>query len=1482
MSSADLWMEDEEGPETPDLRTTPASAREVVRGVELISPGMSVVQDLTGIPKPSESLFGADRDTYVTKFSGPLEEIGQISIDKDNMKKAYAAFGDATENQLARYLIETYRDKGLDTSYEKVRAGTDPLLQMSGLPESMKGKGLTDAQIIDIYSTLGGPYREEDGASYNTLAYLRGLGRSTGGMLGMAKGAQYGFRVPAPLPVKLGAAALGGLGGALGLTIGSDEVIQSLLGRVSPEDMYSLTPETRQRYEAMLAAGDTTPFVFMGALSPTSRFAYASLVSPVREARNLTRYLELQKGPYPLTAEQAANPYMRRYIENLQKEFAKFEGGPKLPNLLEATQAEKAAYKASIPLSARAAASIEEGLIRGGQELRKRPGATLALESTAVPATAFTVEMAARKNPESSGWRLAAEGGGAVTPAAIALLPMRHLAGLVTSPDFYKIKGILTSRAQNQAQQEFLYNMELLKENPLAAADAMERHFFDGPIAQGGKLKPEFESLFYGTDRKGRKKLIDRGDRPFVVSMALDSLPDSKALLNLEALAMSSIPPQRASKLQEDALARTMQVQRLVIENIRRDAVRLAGDDTVEGASELSRKMLEAADKMEVDYLSLLMDARAEGAQAKLIDALSRVGGEDLRPDKVAAMIGTTVDTQNKLFRNIEQKAWQEVDPTVVVTGTFKNEKGEAIAVPNFITDIEDEIASKGVSQLAKLWSDPDFKALYKTVRYVNNRLGRPTLDLDALVNSAGAKEFESLWISTGDTPARRTFDEAVDQLGLNRLDDNSVAVVTELDRALKIADPTDRASAIDSILANGRNKRKSRAMANRYRRLDPGADIPAFRNLVAAKKQELIEANEIAKPRIAPSLEGDTDIALKELTGARSTALAMARRTATVEDDLARIASNVADGLLLDIMNVPGAGPAYNSARQVSRAYNEHLKRRFGGDVLRTNNRGREVIDEALLVQKLKSGGADAMAVRMNDLNSLDTMMMEEARRLYSPDDPIFDAIREAGNDSNQALKNALNLAAREVMLGPEARLGLTPQEIAQKQADNLSQFRARYRNVFEHFGSLGKELDDAISGAVTAERFLEKVSEANVRLSKRIDEDTSLKAALGLEENILNKVERAYTGQTPLNDFAKMADRIKIPARRAEARLMFEGEGLGKTRLRSVEALRAKQKAMLGFDPEMASEALGRSILDYALRASDFDRPDKFSPEKLYTILFDKMPNAAKESDTLASVLVEQGFMPKKELVALQSSVESMVRHKAVIAAAAKGDRIADDVPPIIDLYVRILGSRIGTHGMNVLPGGSAGAGESLIASAAGVRFLNKFTKDLPAVARSDALLDIMTDPEQFIRAARAPKTAAEKGNVIGLILRKVRALGQNLFVERPTSAAGRAGGIGTRQIIEEMQAPEEEAPPPPPNRGVGPQSSVRPTAAPARQVAMPQPPQIPPRPAPTMVPPSVASAPTQAPTDPATRQRYAALFPSDLASGMIRQQGIGSLMG
>jgi hypothetical protein len=180
-------------------------------------------------------------------------------------------------------------------------------------------------------------------------------------------------------------------------------------------------------------------------------------------------------------------------------------------------------------------------------------------------------------------------------------------------------------------------------------------------------------------------------------------------------------------------------------------------------------------------------------------------------------------------------------------------------------------------------------------------------------------------------------------------------------------------------------------------------------------------------------------------------------------------------------------------------------------------------------------------------------------------------------------------------------------------------------------------------------------------------------------------------------------------------------------------------------------------------------------------------------------------------------------------------------------------------------------------MIEAQAGSKLLRKLTQELPALQEYDALEQILLDPEMLAVALRKGRSRESKAGALNFILRRLKKLG----IGAATPGPQRAIPLGVMEYGEEE--PEALSAPAPAPAVIdeiqgepGDLSSVRPPAAPVRQVAAAQP--VPPAPPRTAVPDAVAAQP-----NPQQRQQYAALFPNDSASGMIRQQqGIGSLMG
>ncbi len=197
-----------------------------------------------------------------------------------------------------------------------------------------------------------------------------------------------------------------------------------------------------------------------------------------------------------------------------------------------------------------------------------------------------------------------------------------------------------------------------------------------------------------------------------------------------------------------------------------------------------------------------------------------------------------------------------------------------------------------------------------------------------------------------------------------------------------------------------------------------------------------------------------------------------------------------------------------------------------------------------------------------------------------------------------------------------------------------------------------------------------------------------------------------------------------------------------------------------------------------------------------------------------------------------------------------------------------------------------GIVGGSGSLIASALGARVARDVVTKNPAILAQQLMTEMLKNPR-----------------LMGEILEMTKDYKPGVFTKLPTDQLKRmytfllGGGLvpagmsfrefGSnyygRTLPEERQAQREEAGAAP----IVPQRTnprrVQPTIVPPPQPATPPPQAAAPRP----TPPPVAQAPRPAapapapaaPSSPNQRARYAAMFPNDIASGVIRQ-GIGSL--
>jgi len=301
--------------------------------------------------------------------------------------------------------------------------------------------------------------------------------------------------------------------------------------------------------------------------------------------------------------------------------------------------------------------------------------------------------------------------------------------------------------------------------------------------------------------------------------------------------------------------------------------------------------------------------------------------------------------------------------------------------------------------------------------------------------------------------------------------------------------------------------------------------------------------------------------------------------------------------------------------------------------------------------------------------------------------------------------------------------------------------------------------------------------------------------------------------------------------------------------------------------YTKQEAREGLRRLILDEAVQYAG-GLGLSFSPTKMFNRLNDPIKGTLTRDDfTLMNFMEQNKLIERQHKVDLDSAIARMRGVEDAYAAGDMEEVLFKEVKPISLFQARILGATAGQKAQeqfnNILNkfgigtrGGGIGGG--MIAAEAGSDAVVNFLLRGPEKIRVKQMSNLFNDREilgQALRDIKNEQEAKEAFNALGTAFSKI------------ARQTGRRLPYASRFIYEQSQ--NEPLPEPVPAQPVAPPTQT----VPAQPVAPPT----------TQVAPAI-SAPIQqsAVQGPVDRSRYAALFPTDIASGMIRQQGIGSLMG
>ena len=554
-----------------------------------------------------------------------------------------------------------------------------------------------------------------------------------------------------------------------------------------------------------------------------------------------------------------------------------------------------------------------------------------------------------------------------------------------------------------------------------------------------------------------------------------------------------------------------------------------------------------------------------------------------------------------------------------------------------------------------------------------------------------------------------------------------------------------------------------------------------------------------------------------------RSLALDLGKKfEAQGEFNKARVAFGMADSFLRDLEGFGGTElrpdqyrVAYDLARAYSRALNDTFTRSIAGDAMATNKQGGDRLAPELLGKRLLQGGNDPTYLRLEQIKNIGNFAVEE------------------GLPGAESTVGSLHDVTEQILRN--ARAAAFDPETGQINPTALQKWVANNKDVLDQFPAVRRDLENATvaNHVLREDTQAVKVRRAELRnqlsfydvMNPVIDPDTGRRLGTESPTTAIAKALRAGNN-TPIRDMN---------------RLLALVEGAPDD---------AKESAMGG---------LKSSIFEWAATKAGGSHSGTFSPSTLYDAMFRPI-KGSQNRIARAEWMLENKVANQAEISNLRSYLTEMVKFEAAEQAGEIGE-LVERAGPILDFYLGITGSALGTRAQSIMTGGQSGPG-ALIAAGKGAETMRRIFADIPASMQTDVMSELMRNPELLAAMMRKPRGDKERARLAQRVGDALIKLG---FIS-PT----RRGVPGTiRETDKELEREDIPAAPP-----VEEEAFLQiPTEAPTLPVG--------PAPSPVQQANAAPRVATPQPSGPVDRTRYAALFPNDPASAMIRQ-GIGSMMG
>jgi hypothetical protein len=538
--------------------------------------------------------------------------------------------------------------------------------------------------------------------------------------------------------------------------------------------------------------------------------------------------------------------------------------------------------------------------------------------------------------------------------------------------------------------------------------------------------------------------------------------------------------------------------------------------------------------------------------------------------------------------------------------------------------------------------------------------------------------------------------------------------------------------------------------------------------------------------------------------------------------------------------------------ARAYSRALNDTFTRAFTGRISERTRIGSRRRPPELLHKDLFAGGADALGVRLSEFDQIADFFKKQGIDTSYTDSQgrVLNGVTDAQDLLNRLIRNELGTKFDSVTgeISPAA----------------LEKFNKDYGVILDR--PEFAEIKGSLADAGEAKRLLESVKAEQLADEKRLRKlVTFQQLSSNATESPSSTINAAIgsSSQTPMKNLNSLLGVVNNPDLTPEQR----------------------EEAMAGFQHAFLDWAVGTAG-GYTLKEGNVSN---FKPSKMFQTLFTPIPRAQNNQQLITvkpkpkknktdldefeygGWLVENEVFDENLADRVHKSLIQMVGYQSELESG-NINKLMSEASGMMDLYLTMVGSA-GATGLASRMGLRGGTGNIAI-PARGAALARDLYNKLPNQKLTNVMVEMFEDPKLFalhLQKAKDNKDARDLGVKIAADI------GNRFGLRIPRTATSLLVPSDQEPVVDfvkeaaQGETEEQETAPPP-------------------QASLPPVPQFMDResrlqgvePTPTMSQPPAAPAP--APTGPVNRSQYAALFPSDIASGLIRSQdqGIGSLMG